>query len=85
VTTVGGDQQDVQVRSGVERALIGLATADAQLVVEVSGVGPAGAAGPPGPSGPAGPPGPAFRYVGPTAPNTTNWNVNDFWYDTSTE
>jgi hypothetical protein len=26
-----------------------------------------------------------FRYIGPTAPVTTGWAVNDFWYDTSTE
>lgn len=28
---------------------------------------------------------PAFRYIGSTAPVTTSWAVNDFWYDTSTE
>lgn len=29
--------------------------------------------------------GTAFRYIGPTLPDTTDWEVNDFWYDTSTE
>lgn len=26
-----------------------------------------------------------FRYIGSTPPDTTNWNVNDLWYDISTE
>jgi hypothetical protein len=47
--------------------------------------GPAGLPGPAGSPGPPGAPGPAFRYVGPTAPDTSDWNVDDFWYDTSTE
>jgi len=47
--------------------------------------GPTGSPGPAGTPGPAGEPGPAFRYVGPTAPDTSDWNVDDFWYDTSTE
>jgi hypothetical protein len=48
-------------------------------------LGPTGPAGPVGASGPAGAPGPAFRHVGPTEPDTSDWNVDDFWYDTSTE
>lgn len=27
----------------------------------------------------------AFRYIGDTEPDTSDWEVDDFWYDTSTE
>ena len=29
--------------------------------------------------------GTGFKYIGSDVPDTTNWEVNDLWYDTSTE
>lgn len=36
-------------------------------------------------TGPQGNVGTAFKYIGDTEPDTTGWEINDFWYDTSTE
>lgn len=47
--------------------------------------GSPGAPGSNGTNGTIGPVGVAFKYIGPTAPDTSTWVANDFWYDTSTE
>lgn len=53
--------------------------------------GPQGEIGPEGPQGQKGDKGDtgddavAFKHIGPLYPDTTGWEVNDLWLDTSTE
>lgn len=44
-----------------------------------------GAPGTNGTNGAPGVNGAGFRYIGATAPDTTTWVADEFWYDTSTE
>jgi len=45
VSIGGGDQRDVLVHRGAQSTLLGLATANVDVVVEATGIGPTGAPG----------------------------------------
>lgn len=48
-------------------------------------IGSDGINGATGPQGPKGDMGSGFRFIGDIEPDTSDWNVDDLWLDTSTE
>lgn len=67
------------ILSEITEDVVLVVSPNATSVVQVNG-GLRGEPGAPGSLGIG-----LVRYIGPTEPDTSTWNIDDFWYDTSTE